>query len=192
MEYSRWFIMDETSPWVRVAPLVRDLVLIVNAFIEGSFTGSAGTGYGYGQNTLRNVGGFIFVWLCVNTGISLLWNAWLISNSRPFDTTSLLLYAFSVTAVAQYGKFIDLDYVEEGQGREIGFWNTLNNIQTLGNTPQDPVSAEAISWALVEMFVYTLVIIDFVYSMHFVGRIFLPTSSYKNGRAADPMAESLL
>lgn len=144
--------------------IVRDLVLIVLVFIEGSFTNSAGRHYAFGDS--EGVGGFIFVWLCANVGLSALRNVFSCCFSSllgEFDMTSFLLYLFSLVAVAQYAHFIDLDYKELGNGDDKGFWATLNSIRTLGNEPQQPVDAEAISWALVELFVYTLVVLDLVW-----------------------------
>lgn len=157
--------MAGVTTWLLyLAPLVRDLVIMVNFWIEGSFTGSAGTTYNYEDGVLRNVGGFLFVWLCVNVGISFLWNAWRFAYKEPFDLTSLMLYIFALSAVFSYAHFTNQDY-RELDGRDIGFWNTLNNIKTLGNQPEASPSAEAVSWALTEMFMYTLVVIDFVHCL---------------------------
>ena len=158
-----------TKVAINIVALIRDLVIIALNIGEGSFTGSAGTKYEVGDS--RNIGGFIFVWLCVNLGIGVARNLFCPCSTMlgEIDLTSVLVYSCSVLAVAQYGRFIDLDYIELGTtGQSVGFWGELNRIQTLGNTPDQPPSAKAVSWALVELFVYTLIVIDSIYCVHLI------------------------
>lgn len=148
---------------VNLLGVLRDFVMVYLVFIEGSFTNSSGRHYAFGD--FENVGGFIFGWLCANFILGLLRNIGCIffRTLGAFDPTSTLLYLFAFVAVWQYAHFINLDYVELGEGEDVGFWETLNAIKTLGNHPRQFVEAEAISWAMVEMFVYIMIVADFVY-----------------------------
>jgi hypothetical protein len=146
--------------------IARDAVVIAIIMGEGSFTGSAGRHYGLDEHDAA-IGLFYWWYLLTNTAAAYVRNiAALLTRGRRFgtcDPTSALLYTFAFLAVHQYAVFTSLDYVESATLPSQTMWDALRKISTLGNEPRLPVPAEAISWALVEMFAYALVVCDIVY-----------------------------
>lgn len=144
-----------------IISLLRDFIFIFLLFFETSFTGSAGTTYKiYGISYGAAV---YFLWFTFNMLISLGYNILALhrfSRIKP-DFTSFWYYAFASLAIYQYGRQTAIDYQELGDYRNI--WSAFSNIQTMGNNPTEPVPAEPIHWAMTELFVYVLVIQDFIY-----------------------------
>lgn len=165
--------------WFNLIAIVRDIIFIFILFFEASFTGSAGTHYRSlcigsvfgtpceGGNGARYGGEVYFWWMLINILITIIRNvvtAFPTINWGTFDLTSFWLYLFPWIAVVQYGSFISIDYHQLGYDEdEYNFWAVLKNISTLGNNPYDPIASEAIHWALVELFAYIFIVLDFVY-----------------------------
>ncbi len=135
-----------------------DFVFLCIVLGEASFTGSAGTNYYIELNgTKHGMGGdFYFIWFVTIAALQILF-----CNYRTAVVT-FTLHLIGAVFIAQYGMFIALDYEELPNGTNPGWWTTLKNVQTMGNTPTQFVSAEAIHWAIVEAVVVVRVIIDAV------------------------------
>lgn len=139
--------------------IVIDTIFIILAAGEASFTGSAGTRYYLGESHTYGAGAYVIYFaiaaattLCIQT------------YRGKYDPVPVFIYAISIAFIAQYGAFIDLDYVEANR-TSLGWWGTLNNISTLGNTPWDPPTAESVHWAIVEAVVIVLVCIDLTHQL---------------------------
>ena len=145
-----------------VLPLVRDVVFIFLLFLETSFTGSAGTSYNFLGVPYGAV--VYFVWITINMIISLLYNVIALHKDNvklKADFTSFWYYFFAWLALYQYGRQTAIDYQESGNYHDI--WWVFSNIQTMGNDPLAKVAAEPIHWAMTELFIYVLIVQDFVY-----------------------------
>ena len=133
--------------------IIIDTIFLLFIAGEASFTGSAGTRYYIGDLTYGAEAYIVYfsIAICFTLAIQL--------YSAKYDAVPVFLYGVSIFFVSQYGAFIDLDYVEANR-TSLGWWGTLHNISTLGNTPWDPPSSEAVHWAIVEAVVVVLVCID--------------------------------
>lgn len=151
---------------VQLLPLLRDFIFIFFLFFESSFTGSGGTSYKFFD--LSYGGELYFFWFLINTIISFSYNVMALhrQSTRKSDFTSFFYYFFSWLAVYQYGRQTAIDYQELGVNRNL--WWALSNIETLGNSPSAYVESEPVHWAMVELFVYSLVIQDFIYCFRFI------------------------
>ncbi|MAU14005.1 MAG: hypothetical protein CMH46_00510 [Muricauda sp.] len=159
-----------------VSAIFRDFVYIFALFHEASFTGSAGTSYKIFGSGIEYGGAVYFFWFLLNMLFSFFYN---ILYAKKLDLTSFWYYFFAWLAILQYGLQTAKDYQELGEDRDR--WWALGNIETLGNTPRDPVAAEPIHWALVELFTYVLVIVDFVYCFRLL-KWQSPNPAYENLR----------
>ena len=154
-----------------VGGVLRGLPLLFLMIGESSFAGSAGTQYYLDKKGTVRIGLLLFWYLFVAAILSGLLNIVRIflgpKALGSVDLTSTMLYGFAASAVASYGRFISLDYVEAGvtDPNVQTMWGVLQSISTLGNEPRSTVPAEAISWALVEMFAYLLVLLDTTYCL---------------------------
>ena len=144
-----------------VLALSRDVVFIFLLFLETSFTGSAGTTYNFLDVPYGAV--VYFVWITINMVISFIYNILALHRNvtRQADFTSFWYYFFAWLALYQYGRQTAIDYKELGDYHDI--WWVFSNIQTMGNDPLAKVAAEPIHWALTELFIYVLIVQDFVY-----------------------------
>jgi len=136
-----------------------DTVFLMFIAGEASFTGSAGTKYYLGNHDAYGAE-FYFVYLLTAAVVTLL----IQTCNNKYDPVPLFTYGLSVFFIAQYGTFIDLDY-KEANRTSLGWWGTLKNISTLGNTPWDPPDAESVHWAIVEAVVVVLVCINIVHHL---------------------------
>lgn len=144
-----------------VLALSRDVVFIFLLFLETSFTGSAGTTYNFLGVPYGAV--VYFVWITINMIISFVYNIIALHRNvtRQADFTSFWYYFFAWLALYQYGRQTAIDYKELGDYHDI--WWVFSNIQTMGNDPLAKVAAEPIHWAMTELFIYVLIVQDFVY-----------------------------
>lgn len=144
-----------------VLALARDVVFIFFLFLETSFTGSAGTTYNFLGVPYGAV--VYFVWITINMIISFIYNILALHRNvtRQADFTSFWYYFFAWLALYQYGRQTAIDYKELGDYHDI--WWVFSNIQTMGNDPLAKVAAEPIHWAMTELFIYVLIVQDFVY-----------------------------
>ena len=140
--------------------LVADLILWCFFSGEGSFIGTAGTSYKYSWGD--PYGGQLYLWWSVAAmTVHLCLNIIAARYRQPIDVLSFCCALVSFVAVVHHGFMTEQDYLELNQSK--GFWEVLKNIPTMGNTPSEPVPAEAIHWAMVEMFVMVFVTIDALY-----------------------------
>lgn len=138
--------------------IIIDTIFLMFVAGEASFTGSASTKYYLGG--AYGAGAYI-IYFAVAAALTLC-----IQFCRDkYDPVPIFIYGISIAFIAQYGAFIDLDYVEANK-TSLGWWGTLNNISTLGNTPWDPPTAESVHWAIVEAVVVVLVCIDIVHQLN--------------------------
>jgi hypothetical protein len=136
---------------------------------EGSFIGTAGTSYKYTWGD--PYGGQLYFWWCViamliQVGVNIM----AVRYSQSIDVLSFCCALVGFVAVAHHGYMTEQDYLELNQSK--GFWEVLNTIPTMGNTPSEPVAAEAIHWAMVEMFVMVFVTIDALYCISQLQHLF--------------------
>lgn len=133
-----------------------DFIFLCIIFGEASFTGSAGTNYYIEiQGNKHAMGGdFYFIWFVSVTAIQLFF-----CNYKTAPVT-FLLHGIGTVFITQYGMFNALDYLELPNGTDIGWWQSLKDVSTMGNEPRQFVPAEAIHWAIVEAVVIVLVVID--------------------------------
>lgn len=136
-----------------------DAIFLILIAGEASFTGSGGTRYYIGDNTTYGAGLYIIYFalaVAATAGIQL--------YRAKYDLVPIFIYTIASFFISQYGSFINLDYLEANR-TSLGWWGTLNNITTLGNTPWDPPTAEAVHWAIVEAVVVVLVCIDVTHQL---------------------------
>ena len=136
-----------------------DITFLLLIAGEASFTGSAGTRYYIGDNTTYGAGAylvFFIVAVAITAAIQL--------YRANYDLVPIFLYSIASFFISQYGRFIDLDYVEANK-TSLGWWGTLNNISTLGNEPWNPPTSEAVHWAIVEAVIVVIVCIDVAHQL---------------------------
>lgn len=145
-----------------ILALLRDFLFLCLLFFETSFTGSAGTSYKFATGVPYG-GTVYFVYFLINAIISLCYNILALHRNvtRQADFTSFWYYFFAWLALYQYGRQTAIDYKELGDYHDI--WWVFSNIQTMGNDPLAKVAAEPIHWAMTELFIYVLIVQDFVY-----------------------------
>ena len=133
----------------------------ISTVLEMSFTGSAGTTYKFLDVPYGAI--VYFFWITMNMTISLVYNVVALhkKNRLKADFTSFWYYFFAWLALYQYGRQTAIDYKELGDYHDI--WWVFSNIQTMGNDPLAKVAAEPIHWAITELFIYVLIVQDFVY-----------------------------
>lgn len=144
--------------------IVIDTIFLILIAGEASFTGSAGTRYYIGDFTYGAE--LYFIYFLTAAIVTLATQHY----KKKYDPTPVFIYSISVFFVAQYASFIDLDYVEANR-TSAGWWGTLKNISTLGNTPWDPPTAESVHWAIVEAVVVVLVCIDMTHQLSSMGTL---------------------
>lgn len=132
-----------------------DFVFLCFIFGEASFTGSAGTNYYIEIDGVKHgmAGDWYFIWFVSVAAAQLFF-----CNYKTAPVT-FFLHVMAAVFVAQFGMFTNQDYLELN-GTDVGWWATLKDVSTMGNTPREFVPAEAIHWAMVEAVVIVLVIID--------------------------------
>ena len=99
-----------------------DITFLLLIAGEASFTGSAGTRYYIGDNTTYGAGAylvFFIVAVAITAAIQL--------YRAKYDLVPIFLYSIASFFISQYGRFIDLDYVEANK-TSLGWWGTLNKI----------------------------------------------------------------
>ena len=138
--------------------IIIDTVFLIFIAGEASFTGSAGTRYYIGDTTYGAGAYFVYFVSAIAATLGLqLYKA-------KYDLVPVFLYAMAVFFISQYGRFIDLDYIEANR-TSLGWWGTLNNISTLGNQPWESPTSEAVHWAIVEAVVVVIVCVDVAHQL---------------------------